>query len=101
MYDRTPQPYPTIRPSILDALDLYAKEGRPVGNFLQAVLANNLLGAVGHADPVNSLVLRAITIYVHNELPHDCHGSPFVYDQHVGRMAKARQADRPSVPSTD
>ena len=96
MYDRTPGPYPTIQPHILDALDVYAKEGRSVGDFLRAVLANDLLEAVGRADPKNLLVIRAIAMYVNHELPHACHGSFEVYRDHLAKMRRARMSSVPS-----
>lgn len=39
-----------MRDNIKAAIDLYAKEKVPTGDFLKAVLENNLKEAVGRAD---------------------------------------------------
>ena len=53
----------------------YAEKGRDPGDFLKAVLANDLQGALGRADPVNLVLLPAIGRYVRNHLPAICWGS--------------------------
>lgn len=45
------------------------------GSFLQYVLQNDLMGAVGHADHINRYRLWEICSVVYNELPSQCHGS--------------------------
>jgi hypothetical protein len=35
----------------------YVNDGRPPGDFLKAVLANDLFAALSHADPVNGAAL--------------------------------------------
>jgi len=54
---------------IKDALDRYAKEGCPTGDFLRAVLENNLHDAVGHAHSDSYAALAEICCYVYNDLP--------------------------------
>jgi hypothetical protein len=63
--------YPHIRPEMRKALEAYRLEHQPVGGFLQAVIANDLMGAIGRADTVNGThaALRDFAWYVHNELP--------------------------------
>lgn len=64
----------TLRSEMQEALDRYV--GRePVGNFLTAVLENNLQLAVGYADNDNLANLPAFVGYLYNELPADCWGS--------------------------
>ena len=66
-----------MRPDIKAALDRWADGSHPfVGDFLRAVLSNNLMEAVGRADEDNIRVLPAICAYVYMELPGHCHGSP-------------------------
>jgi hypothetical protein len=66
-----------IRPNIRRALDGWADGSHPyVGDFLRAVLENNLTEAFGRADEYNLRTLHAIVAYVYNELPSPSHGSP-------------------------
>ena len=46
------------------------------GSFLQAVFENNLVEAVGQADPQNLYNLPAYASYLYNEVSADCWGSP-------------------------
>lgn len=61
---------------MLEALNAYIEQGHPVGNFLTAVLENNLKEAVGRADSTNILCIPAYVIYLYNEAPSACWGSP-------------------------
>ena len=49
--------------------------GIPTGSFLQYILENDLMGAMGHADHINKYRLHDICSVVYNELPLLCHGS--------------------------
>ena len=60
---------------ILASLKLYRDEHRPVGDFLQAVLRNDLRGAVGRADDQNKDALQEIVTYVYWEIPSVATGS--------------------------
>ena len=64
------------RTQMIDALDRYAQHRQPVGDFLRAVLENNLQSAVGHADDDNLRNLPAFVGYLYNEMPAPCWGSP-------------------------
>jgi hypothetical protein len=74
-----PNPYKhrgyLVRPDIRDALVAYATTGRYLGDFLTAVLENNLRRACMYADDYNSTSLHAIVAYCYNELPGSCWGS--------------------------
>ena len=48
----------------------------PTGSFLRAVLENDLMRAVGHADPESLAALKAICQFIYHELPGSCHGNP-------------------------
>lgn len=54
----------------------YVEEGGHVGDFLTAVLENDLTKAVGRADGTNEDLLAEHVKFVYNELPADCWGSP-------------------------
>jgi hypothetical protein len=72
----SPTDYRHIRPDIRDALDAWGSGEAPCcGDFLRAVLSNDLMGAVGRADDDNLRALPAIASYIYNELPGNCHGS--------------------------
>lgn len=64
-----------MRADMRAALDAYAREHHPIGDFLTAVLENDLMGAMGRADEDNLLNMPAICAYVYNEMPSRCHGS--------------------------
>ena len=48
----------------------------PPGSFIHAVLANDFMKAVSKADDVNIHCLRDIMLYVYNNIPSICWGSP-------------------------
>ena len=65
-----------IRDEMLEKLNAYAERHEPVGGFLRAVLENDLQLAVGRADASNLYNLPAYMIYLYNEMPSPCWGSP-------------------------
>jgi hypothetical protein len=84
-----------IRPDIKAALDSWADGSHPfIGDFLRAVLSNNLMEAVGRADDDNIRVLPAICSYVYMELPGPCHGSPEIVFEWQAKCLAAIQAKR-------
>ena len=67
--------YPQIRESVVAALIAYAERRRPVGDFLTAVLRNDLRDTIGRADDENLAALLYIVRFVYQELPSGCWGS--------------------------
>ena len=65
-----------MKKRIKDGLDRYAKQHIPTGQFLRAVLENDLMEAVGRADSDSTQDLFEICSYICNKMPHSCHGSP-------------------------
>lgn len=65
-----------IKPETKEALDRYVNDRIPTGDFLRAVLENNLMEALGRADLGNRITIFEICQYIYNELPSPCHGSP-------------------------
>ena len=57
----------------------YVVDGSSVGDFLQAVINNDLSKAVGHADTENTLNLPAVVSWFYNEAPSDCWGRTGAY----------------------
>ena len=65
-----------IAPHIKKALDDWNRgQSYPTGDFLRAVLTNDLMGAFLAGDDYNLKTLHAIVAYVYNELRWDNHGS--------------------------
>jgi len=64
-----------IREEMKAALDRYAEDGVPLGDFLTSLLANDLMGARGRADDGNRRDMDQLCMYVYNEMPSTCHGS--------------------------
>jgi hypothetical protein len=60
---------------IQESLHLYIDRGIPPGDFLQAVLVNDLKEAVGRADINNAAVLCHIVAYCYNCIPSASWGS--------------------------
>jgi hypothetical protein len=98
--------YSRIRPDIREALDNWGSGDAPYcGDFLRAVLSNDLREAVGRADNDNLRTLPAIVGYVYNELPGNCHGSPEIVaewaERHRDRLLKATESAEPTGKTID
>ena len=62
------------------AFQRFFEYGIATGGFLQKVLENDLMTAVGKADGNHILRLRNICTFIYNELPVVCYGSPEKFD---------------------
>jgi hypothetical protein len=60
---------------VIESLELYVKKRVPPGDFLYAVLTNDLRGAFCHADINNREVMFEIVNYCWNNIPASCWGS--------------------------
>ena len=87
-----------MRDNIKEAMDRYAEVGCPTGDFLRAVLENDLMSAFGRADEENILAMREIVAYVYNELPANCHGSPEIVRGWIKKHRDAREAAQANSP---
>ena len=54
----------------------YIERGVPAGDFLMAVLRNDLRGAFDRADDENAQILRRYVMFLYNDAPAGCWGSP-------------------------
>lgn len=61
---------------IYKALVQYVDKAVPTECFLSAVLENDLLTALLHASEFERRILFEICMFVYNELPSGCHGTP-------------------------
>lgn len=59
----------------ITSLEEYVRIGRPTGDFLEAILSNDLMDAFGRADFENRGLMFEYTSYVYNKMPIGCHGS--------------------------
>lgn len=65
-----------IPPWLLEGMNNYVQFGIPNGDFLEAVFANDLMGAMGRADEQYSRpALHAICTWIYQYAPMDCRGS--------------------------
>ena len=60
---------------MVKAILRYFNEKLPPGNFLRAVLENDLMNATGRADSENCGVLHVYTALLYNHCPKDSFGS--------------------------
>lgn len=67
---------PGIPEPILRGLYGWWKDRHRPGDFLVSVLENDLAAAVARADPISIAAIKPIMLFVYNELPQNCWGSP-------------------------
>lgn len=65
----------TIPIYMLEAIKRYIEYGKKPGDFLTALISNDLKEAVGRADDHNVLNLKAFVAYFYNHAPSECWGS--------------------------
>jgi hypothetical protein len=68
--------YAAIPEHMQEAIRRYVVERIAPGDFLRAVLENNLSAAVGRADDENLKLLRTYVRFFYNRVPAQCSGSP-------------------------
>ena len=83
-------PYDAIPAIQLEALQRYIRDGTPPGNFLTAVLRNDLKEAVARADATNQPLLALYVQWLYNRAPFGCWGTP----EQVERWTAKRRAER-------
>lgn len=67
-----------VPPHMQHAICDYLIFGAPVGSFLSALLANDLMVAILRADDINTASLRNWALFLYNETPSECYGSPIL-----------------------
>lgn len=87
---------------VKDSLTRYVTDGIPTGDFLRAVLANDLQGAFGRADMGTAQVMAAIVSYVYNNVPRTMVGSYETVNDYVAyRMNERRAAVADQIAAKD
>jgi hypothetical protein len=68
--------YDQIPPHMREAIEMYVIERKCTGDFLRAVITNDLRNAVNRADSTNLPLLPVYVRWFYNRAPAACHGSP-------------------------
>lgn len=68
--------YDQIPPHMREAIERYVIEHKATGDFLRAVITNDLRNAVNRADATNLQLLPVYVRWFYNRAPSACHGSP-------------------------
>jgi hypothetical protein len=66
--------YAQIPQRMQEALLRYVKQGSNVGQFLRAVLTNDLFGTFAYADDENKPIIFLYIRWLYNEAPGGCFG---------------------------
>lgn len=77
-YDRLPA-------HMQDTARRYVEKGYQGGSFFTAVVSNDFMGAWRNADDINTAAMRDWAIWLFNDVPRGCYGSP----EHVREWIKA------------
>lgn len=85
--------YCVIKESTIQSINDYVIHGYEPGGFVSAVLANDLMGALGRADLENRLTIWAICNYVYNEIGSSLHGSYDAIKKHINEVHEAHSRD--------
>ena len=75
-----------------DSLIAYIEYGRPVGDFLAAVICNDLRGAIGRADEVNLPRLKDYITLLYQYVPSECWGNGHRYSDWLRKGMDARKS---------
>lgn len=77
---------------IIESINRYVDDGIPPGDFLSAVLTNDLIGACANADWQNRNRLFDIVSYLYNTIPNAAWGSVENYNNWIAMRKKERAA---------
>lgn len=68
---------------MIHTLKEYVIRGVTPGNFMYAVLSNDLKEAFGRADECSASAMRTLVTFCYNEIPGNAWGSPEIVDNWV------------------
>ena len=69
-----------------EVCDFSLEQGIEPGDFAYAVLCNDLVGAYGRADSVNTARMRDWANFLYNEMPRGSWGSKAIVDAWMKRV---------------
>lgn len=70
---------------MMRSIEAYIQKGQPVGDFLQAIICNDLREAVVRADDENIRNLPAFVYYFYQNAPSQCWGTRNHYNNWVAQ----------------
>lgn len=77
----------------VDGVERYIEHGIEPGDFLQAVICNDLKEACVRADRTNQRLFFEIVFWFYNEAPEPCSGSAEKYRAWLERFRKGEDDD--------
>jgi len=77
-----------------EALDRYVQCHIPPGDFLKAVLSNNLKEAFARADDMNTEAMGDIVKYMYNNIPSACWGSKEALEEWINMKPETSDEQR-------
>ena len=80
--------YADIPAHMQEAIRRYVLQGLRPGDFLTAVITNNLREAVGRADAENLPLLKTYVQWFYNVAPGSCSGSPEIMREWMAEQSK-------------
>ena len=83
---------------MMGGLTRYIEDGIPPGDFLTAVISNDLSEAVGRADEENLRNLPAYIGYLYNKAPSGCWGSMTKMHDWMEKKYEERQEEVDPTP---
>ena len=95
-----------IPENIVNAMIAYRDSAFPTGDFVQAVIENDLVGAIKHADYMSSMAMEHIVDFIVATFPRACWGSPKAYANWIetrfdGTYGGAMQRSMPPFTTAD
>lgn len=81
-----------IPESVLHALEGYVEYGLPPGDFLEAVLRDDLYDAINYADDKSLGALKHIVKAIHWGAPINCHGDAETVHRWITHKTAERMA---------
>ncbi|MBT4111515.1 hypothetical protein HOE37_06685 [Candidatus Woesearchaeota archaeon] len=67
-----------------EGMQLWIEYGIDGGSFLMSILSNDFLGACSRADYINQKELFSFAMFLANEAPIGCFGSPAIIENWKG-----------------
>jgi hypothetical protein len=84
--------YSAIPERMQEGIKRFVVDGLIPGDFLKAVIQNDLRGTVGHADDENLPLIPLYVRWFYNRPPSVSHGSPEAFVNWLDELAEVRNA---------
>ena len=80
--------YDLLHPHLRESFRRYIEQGIPPGSFMRALLSNDLREIFARADELNGSEVRNYVMWLWNNAPAFCWGSPEAVDAWIARHAE-------------